>query len=132
MKKNSMVKIINVGFYDMTDTKGLNLARMKDALHTLPKIITEIVNPSGEIENLEDFCEEISDNDVEGQGVEKIIITSNIFDIYTRLEILLGLKLSGHTKTLTEASNLLDEFHQRGEIQIHHEYRNALDNFHTE
>ena len=40
-----------------------------------------------------------------GQGV-KIIIPSNIIDIYTRLEILLGLKSSGHTDTLTEPSNL--------------------------
>ena len=54
--------------------------------------------------------------DLEGQGV-KIIIPSNIFDIYTRLEILLGLKLSGHSDTLTEASNLIDELYKRGEIQ---------------
>ena len=32
-----------------------------------------------------------------GHGIEKIIIPSNIVDIYTRLEVLLGLKLSGHT-----------------------------------
>ena len=42
-----------------------------------------------------------------GEGV-KIIIPSTIIDIYTRLEILLGLKLSGHTDTLTEGSNLND------------------------
>ena len=52
---------------------------------------------------------------LEGQGV-KIIIPSNIIHIYTRLEILLGLKLSGHTDTLTEASNLIDESYNRGEI----------------
>ena len=40
--------------------------------------------------------------DLKGRGVEKIIIPSNIIDIYTRLEILLGLKLAGHTNTLTE------------------------------
>ena len=40
-----------------------------------------------------------------GQGMEKIIIPTNIIDIYTRLEILLGLKLSGHIDTLTEANN---------------------------
>ena len=32
--------------------------------------------------------------DLKGQGVQKIIIPSNIIDIYTRLEVLLGLKLS--------------------------------------
>ena len=36
----------------------------------------------------------------------------------TRLEILLGLKYSGHTDTLTEANNLIDELYKRVEIQI--------------
>ena len=40
-------------------------------------------------------------HNLEGQGIEKIIIPSNIIDIYTRLEVLLGLKLSGHTYTVT-------------------------------
>ena len=54
--------------------------------------------------------EEINDDidDLRGEGV-KVIIPSNIIDIYTRLEVLLGLKLTGHTNTLTEASNLIDE-----------------------
>ena len=51
------------------------------------------------------------------RGIEKIIIPSNIIDIYTRLEVLLGLKLSGHTDTPTEASNLIDELYKIGEIQ---------------
>ena len=59
----------------------------------------------------------------------KIIIPSNIIDIYTRLEVLLGLKLSGHTDTLTEASNLIDELYRRGEIQNKQQYRNALNKF---
>ena len=45
---------------------------------------------------------------LKGKGIEKIIIPSNIIDIYIRPEVLLGLKLSGHTDTLTEASNLID------------------------
>ena len=49
------------------------------------------------------------DTKLKGRGVEKIHIPSKITVIYTRLEILLGLKLSGHTDTLTEASNLIDE-----------------------
>ena len=56
-------------------------------------------------------------DNLKGQGIEKIIIPSNIIDIYTRLEVLLGLKLSGHTDTLTAASNLIDELYKRGEIQ---------------
>ena len=54
-------------------------------------------------------------DNLKGDGV-KIIIPFNIIDIYTRLEILLGLKLSGHTDTLTEASKLFDELNKRGEI----------------
>ena len=64
-----------------------------------------------------------------GEGIQKIIIPSNIIDIYTRLEILLGLKLSGHSNTLTEASNLIDELYKRGEIQNKQQYQNALDKF---
>ena len=65
----------------------------------------------------------------QGRGIEKIVIPSNIIDIYTRLEVLLGLKLSGHTDTLTEASNLIDELYKRGEIQKKQQYRNALNKF---
>ena len=56
-----------------------------------------------------------SDN-LQGGGV-KITIPSTIIDIYTRLEVLLGLKLSGHTDTLTGASNLIDAFNRIGDIQ---------------
>ena len=68
---------------------------------------------------------------LKGKGIEKIIIPSNIIDIYSRLEVLLGLKLSGHTETLTEASNLIDEIYKRGEIQNKQQYRNALNKFST-
>ena len=69
------------------------------------------------------------DKKLKGRGVEKIVIPSNIIDIYTRLEVLLGLKLSGHTDTLTEASNLIDELYKRGEIRNKQQYRNALNKF---
>ena len=71
------------------------------------------------------------DTNLKGEGVEKIIIPSNIIDIYNRLEVLLGLKLSGHTDTLTEASNLIDELYKLGEIQNKQQYRNALNKFQT-
>ena len=88
---------------------------------TLPKLVEETQNKT---------FEEITDDpgDLEGQGV-KIIIPSNIIDIYTRLEVLLGLKLSGHTDTLTEASNLIDELYKRGDIENKQQYRNAPNNF---
>ena len=68
---------------------------------TLPKLVEKFQNKT---------FEEITDdsNDLQGERV-KIIIPSNIIDIYTRLELFLELKLSGHTDTLTEASNLIDE-----------------------
>ena len=68
---------------------------------------------------------------LKGQGNEKIITPSNIIDIYTRLEVLLGLKLSSHTDTLSEASNLIDELYKRGEIRNKQQYRNALNKFST-
>ena len=90
---------------------------------TLPKLVNDIQNKT---------FEEITDDsdDLQGEGV-KNIIPSNIIDIYTRLEVLLGLKLSGHSDTLTEASNLIDEFVKRGEIQNRQQYGNALNNFST-
>ena len=92
--------------------------RKKFFTKTLPKLAEDIQNKT---------FEGISDgsDDLEGEGV-KFIIPSNIIDIYTRLEVLLGLKLSGHTDTLTEASNLTDELYKRGEIQNKQQYRNAL------
>ena len=91
-------------------------------LKKLPKLVEDIQNET---------FDEISDDsdDLQGEGIEKIIIPSNIIDIYTRLEILLGLKLSDHTDTLTEASNLIDELYKRGEIQNKQQYRNALNKF---
>ena len=52
-----------------------------------------------------------------------------MIDIYAGLEVLLGLKLSGHNDTLTEASNLIDELYKRGEIQNKQPYGNALKKF---
>ena len=83
---------------------------------TLPKLVEDIQNKT------------FDEYDLGGQAV-KIIIPSNMINIYTRLEILLGLKLSGHTDTLTEASNLIDELDKRGEIQNKQQYRNALKKF---
>ena len=71
------------------------------------------------------------DTKLDGGGIEKIIIPSNIIDIYTRLEVLLGLKVSGHTDTLTEASTLLDELYKIDEIQNKQQYRNAPNKFST-
>ena len=76
----------------------------------LPKRVSEINNIRF-IEITDD-----SDSDLQGEGI-KFVIPSNIIDIYTRPEILLGLKLSGHTDTLTEAINLIDQLYKMGDIQ---------------
>ena len=114
----------SIGFYSMRHINGLNSTRMKDALNILPREIAKIRNPPlPAIDNESDK--------LEGEGIQKIIIPSNIIDIYTRLENLLGLKLSGHTNTLPEASNLIDELYKRGEIQTKKPCRNALNKFST-
>ena len=62
----------------------------------------------------------------------KIIISSNKIDIYTRLEILLGLKLAGHTDFLREDSNRTDELYKKREIQNEEQVRNAPNKFITQ
>ena len=61
----------------------------------------------------------------------KIIIPSNIINILTKLEVLLGFKLSGQTNTLTEANILMEELYKRGQIQNEQNFPNALDKIHT-
>ena len=73
-----------------------------------------------------------SDTNLIGRRIEKFIVPSNVIDIYTRLERILGLKLSGQTDTFTEASNLIDELYKRGEIQNEQHYRNARNKFSTQ
>ena len=85
------------------------------------------------VENLQNktFDENIDNSDtLRGDGV-KFILTSDIIDVFTRMEILLGKKLSRHTDTPTEASNLIDEIYKKWEIQNEQQYRNGLDKFHT-
>ena len=100
----------------------INHRKENICLKTLPKLIEENQNRTFEEITLD------SDSDLQSEGL-KIIIPSNIIDIYTRLEVLLGLKLSGHADTLTEASNLIDELYKRGEIENKQQYRNALNKF---
>ena len=52
-----------------------------------------------------------------------------MIDIYTRLEIILCLKVSGRSDTLTEASNLMVEIYKRGEVQNKQQHRNAHNKF---
>ena len=88
---------------------------------TLPKLVEDFQNKT--------FDEIIDDSDdLQGEGVETII-PANIIDIYTKLQVLLALKLNGHSNALTEASNLIDELYERGEIQNEQQNRNDLEKF---
>ena len=125
MKNENDILMLNniirdLGYTGIGDHKSFRKTFLTDKL---PKSVEEIQNKT---------FEEITDdsNDLEGEGV-KFIIPSNIIEIYTRLEVLLGLKLSGHSDTVTEASNLIDELYKRGKIQNKQQYRNALDKFLT-
>ena len=108
--------LLKTGYYKRLPTKGRQTGRDKYIRNELDDDVRRILN---------------LDTKLSGKGIEKIIIPSNIIDIYTRLEILLGLKLSGHSDTLTEASNLIDELYKRGDIQTEQQYRNALNKFST-
>ena len=110
----------DIGYTGIGDNKS---KRKLFLTETLPRLVEEIQNRT-----FEEITED--SDDLQGEGF-KIIIPSTIIDIYTRLEILLGLKLSGHTDTLTEASALLDELYKQGEIQTKQQYRNALNKFNT-
>ena len=105
------------GYYNRKSTNGRLTGRDRYIKYDLDDDVRGILN---------------LDSKLSGEGIEKIILSSNIIDIYTRLEILLGLKLPGHTDTLTEASNLIDELYKRGEIQNEQQYRNALNKFSTQ
>ena len=96
------------------------IAHNEDKSTSQKKIFTKLFN---QFENIK------KEEPLEGKGIGKIIVPSNTIDIYTRLEILLGLKLSGHSNTLTEASNLIAELYKLGEIQDKRQYRNALNKF---
>ena len=111
-KRNLYSFLVDIGYTGSGDEKT-----------NQKKFFTSLFKKYGNIEK------EAPDN-LKWEGV-KIIIPSNIIDIYTRLEVLLGLILSGHTDTLIEASNLIDEIYKRGEIQNKQQYRNAPNKFQT-
>ena len=125
MKNENDILTMNIIIRDLgyTEREGRVSKRETFFTITLIKLVEENQNKT---------FDEITDNsdDLQGEGV-KFIIPFNNIDMYTRLEILLGPKLLGHSDILTEASNLTDELHKRGEIQNKQQYRNALNNLQT-
>ena len=125
MKKESDILLMSINLNDLGYT-GIGDRESKTKrffTKTLPKLVEKIQNKTFD-DNTDEF------DDLRRDGT-KIVIPSNIIDIYTRLEVLPGLKLSGHTDTLTEASNLIDQLYKRGEIQNKQQYRNVLNKFST-
>ena len=137
LKINEKIHNITPGFQKvLTETSNIPLKKLKDKDREIFNNILE----SLDFENYKPIRGEsksgrykqsksnFNKRNLQGEGV-KLIIPSNIVDIYTRLEVLLGLKLSGHTDTPTEASNSIDELCKRGEIQNKQQYRNAINKF---
>ena len=117
----------------MTHTKELKSNRKKDALKYLPTALEKIRNPLLSLPTTETIEDSYGDeSDLECQGIPRIIIPTNINVFYTRLEVLLGIKLSSHSKTPTEACRLEDELYTRVNIQNERQYRNALYKFHNQ
>ena len=108
--------LLKTGYYNRILSKSRMSGRDKYIQSNLDDNVSRVLN---------------LDDKHECRGVEKIIIPSNLIDIYTKLEVIIELNLSGHTDALTEASNLIDEIYKRGGIQNEQQYRNALSNFST-
>ena len=86
-KENMFDTLEKIQFYDNIPKKGTKCATTKDALYILPKTIAKIRNlplPTYEIIK--------NSSDLQAEGTEKTIIPSYIKDIYTRPELILGLK----------------------------------------
>ena len=81
IKNEADILMLNIITIDLgyTGVGDYPSKRKRFLTEKLPKLVEEIQNRT---------FEEITDNsDLEGQGIEKIIIPSNIIDIYTTLEI---------------------------------------------
>ena len=110
-----------------TDRKS---GRREYIRNKLASRVQKILNPplstiaSGESDEYESLS-----SDLEGNGTKTIVVPSDSNEIWSRLQILLGLKLAGHTDTLIEASQLLDVLFKKGEIQTQQQYSNAIDKF---
>ena len=87
LNNNDKITVYNilkvVGFYNRPMTKGNESARFIDITYNQPKKIEEISNPPLPLPPTESEEESI---DLQGEGVK--IISCNIIDIWTGLEIL--------------------------------------------
>ena len=108
--------LLKTGYYNRIPSEGRMSGRGNYIQSSLDDDVSRILN---------------LDNNFKGKGVEKIVTPASNIDIYTRREVTLGLKLSGHSNTLTEARSLIDELYKIGEKQNEQQYRKALNKFST-
>ena len=89
-------------------------------------VLNDVPNKVEKLQNIS-----MEEFNLQGLGL-KIITSSNILDIYTRLEVSMGIKLSGHSDIFTEVSNFIDELRKIGDTQTEQHYRYALGVFNTD
>ena len=116
MRKGSVILLFKSSIDDIgfTGIRDRNSERKYLILGDLPKEVLGIESRN---------VSEDDSSDVPGKGM-KLIISSNIFDIWTRFEVLIRLNFSGHS--LTKASILILGLYGRSEIQNEQQFRNAL------
>ena len=100
MKKDSDFLMLNITKKDIRYTGVGNRSSKRRTI-----LLTGMLEKVAEIQSKP--LNEDESVDLQGQGM-KIIIPSNVLDIWTRLKFLQGLTLFGHVDTLTEAKNLMD------------------------
>ena len=122
IEKDILIVNDNLGDLGYTGRGDRDSKRKTFFTKKLPKLPGEIQNKT---------FDEINDDPDDLQEEVKIVIPSNIIDICTRIENLPGLKLSGHSDILAEASNLIDQLYKLGEIQNKQQYRYALNKIQT-
>ena len=121
-------KILNDINYNPNEDKSST--RQKYIKNQLKSRVQNILKtPVAAIASGESDEYESLESDLEGNGTKTIVVPSDSDEIWTRLQVLLGLKLSGHTDTLMEASQLLDALFKKGEIETEQQYRNAINKF---
>ena len=121
-------KILNdINYNPNEDNSSIRQKYIKNQLKS--RVQNILKTPVAAIASGESDEYESLESDLEGNGTKTKVVPSDTDEIWTRLQVLLGLKLAGHTDTLIEASQLLDALLKRGEIETEQQYRNAIDKF---
>ena len=107
------------------DRKSKRRDYLRDKLQS--RVQTILNPPKASIASRESDEYESLESDIEGNVTKIIVIPEKSDEIWTRLQVPLGLKLAGHTDFLIEASQLLDALFKKGVTETEQPYRNAID-----